>query len=577
MKKNYILKVIPIQPLPPHSPDFFIYYSQDYIKSGSLVKIEFNKKKTIGYVIKCLPFKELKYFIKNLNFNIKSTEGILDENDYFLNYQKKLAYWISRSYYTSLAFACYLFLKNNIKLKITDESYNINKFKNSYKEILLKDENIYLLTKELPKPIFIIAPDQLYAENIYEKYKNKIENLIFLNKRTQIDKLFKKTIFENKYIYLTWKTSIFLPLLNIKSIIVLDEGNIFYKEFFKQPNLNYLDIIKKTAKILSLNVVYISKLPTLKSITKFKPIIEKINFNKIETLEELKQIIYENKITKIYVPHKSLAYKLYCLNCNYEAICNKCNNLLTVLDKYLFCRFCHKLYELNHVCPKCKKEELSVKGWGGLWLKKYLDHLNIKSYYIQTKNDLEKLIKRNNIYDYKVIIGSWYLLKIYHHTEASVFINFDKSFYNNEHINKEISIRIAHFLYHSSNQLFIHTKLDEKSLEKIKNGNILKEIILERKEKKLPPFWNNIKILSSLKNLEDLKRRLIYIKNSLEKRLFLSNKKFFLYGPFLDRIYKNKNRYQAFILLKVPYNTNLKKLLDDIKYIEKIEIENISF
>jgi len=577
MKKNYILKIIPIQPLPPNSSDFFIYYSHEYVKSGALVKIDFNKKKTIGYVIKCLPLSEVKYLIKDLNFNIKSIEKILDENDYLLAYQKKLAYWLSRTYYTSLSFACYLFLKNNIRLKIKDELLYKDKPKNRYKEFFLKDEDFFSLIEKLPHPIFIFAPDQFYAENIYQIYKQTIKNLILIKTTKDMGEILKKTFFEKDYIYLGSKTHIFLPLLNISSIIVLDEGNIFYKEFFKQPYLNYLDIIKKACKILNLNLVYISKLPSLKNIIKFKPSFEKINFGKIEKLKDLIQVINEYKTTKVYISHKNLAHKLFCLNCNYEAVCPKCNNTLNVINKFLFCKFCCKSYKLKNICPKCKNKELSISGWGGLWLKKYFDNLKIKSYYIQTKNDLKNLLKENDLYNYKVIMGSWYLLKIYQHTDAAVFLNFDKYFYSQEYINKEVGIRILNFLYHSSRKLFIQTKLDDEIIEKIKNGDILKEIIVERKEKKMPPFWNNIKISSLLKDLEKLKKRLIYIKNTLEKRLFLLNQEFYIYGPFLDRIYKKKNRYQAFILLKIPYDINLKKILEGIKYIEKIEVENASF
>jgi primosomal protein N' len=116
----------------------------------------------------------------------------------------------------------------------------------------------------------------------------------------------------------------------------------------------------------------------------------------------------------------------------------------------------------------------------------------------------------------------------------------------------------------------VQTKFNDEILEKIKNGEIVKDIIDERKENFLPPFSRIIKLIGRLKNLEELNKRLLEVKENLNNRKILFNKRIEISGPFLERIPMRIKRYQMFLVLKLENSIDLKKFLKDIKYIEEI-------
>jgi primosomal protein N' len=158
-------------------------------------------------------------------------------------------------------------------------------------------------------------------------------------------------------------------------------------------------------------------------------------------------------------------------------------------------------------------------------------------------------------------------------TDAGIFINFDFSMHSSNPFLKEKYLRILNDLKNSVSDLYLHSNLPEETLEKIKNFSILKEIIEERKNQKLPPFYKVVKLISRLRNLELLNKRLLQAKELLNKNKLFQNVDIEIYGPFLERIPMKIKRFQLFLLLKTKGDINLKKLLEGVNYIEEIRAD----
>lgn len=562
-QKNYILKIIPLQPLPPETPDFFLYFSNKKISNNSLVRIDFQNRELVGYVLETLKISESKYLIKNLNYQLKPIKEIISEQAPLTEIQKKLAFKISRRYYLSLAHSFYLFLGfyKNFNFPVNNLIFKKNKFS----LILEKEIPINLINN---KKTLIICPTMEEAKIFYHKLKNKIKNLVYLNSLNNTNKYLN--YFNKKNNFIGSKNSIFLPWSDIEMIIVLNQGSIFYKEFFKTPKINYLEIIEDYAKLLSCQLIYVDNFYTLDNYLKLKDKIDlpKLDFSILKDIQQIIKLIQEKDKSKIFILQKNLGRKLVCLNCYSQIKCPNCQSYLNVAEEELYCHYCFKRFKLFNNCPKCGENKLSIKTVGKQWLKKFLFNNKISFYEIDNERDLKKF-KKMNLTKY-VIIGSWHILNL--PSNYSFFINFDTGFFSENLFLKEKYLRLAHQLSNSSEKIFINTNLPKNFLQKIKNGSIIEDLIKERKFNNLPPFCYQIKLVSRLSNLQELNKRLITIKEILKDRA--KGEKIEILGPFMENLWKLKKRFQLYILIKSNKYLNLKKFLENIKYIEEIKFDD---
>ena len=572
MSKISILKIIPIEELPFASPDYFVYFSTFEVNKGAIVKCPLKNKEVYGYVFEKLSLKETKQFLKEIDYQIKSIKEVYLKDPFISNLQEDLAKWLSRNYGISLAHAFSFFL--NYFKKIKDYPLPVLEKSEKFKKIYLKN-----LTDEIfkEKPILILTPTEAYAKYLYEKLNNKIDDLILFDldlKKEKFNEFIQSILKKEEKVYIGSKNSIFLPWQKLKAVIVYKEGDIFYKEFFKIPYFNYINIIEKFAKLLKTKLILIDEFPSLKTIVDFhitQP-IEKINFEKFSSVFEIDQILEKYKTVKIFVPTKLTAKILICAVCFYEFQCPKCNYPLNIYENSAFCRICFKNYKIENKCPNCASNDLLVKGIGANWLKKYLEKEGYFVYMINKEEDIKKFLKEN--YRNYILIGSLYILNPFlPKTDAGIFINFDFSMHSSNPFLKEKYLRILNELKNSVSDLYLHSNLSEEILEKIKNFSILKEIIEERKNQKLPPFYKVVKLISRLRNLELLNKRLLQAKELLNKNKLFQNVDIEIYGPFLERIPMKIKRFQLFLLLKTKGDINLKKLLEGVNYIEEIRAD----
>lgn len=576
MEEIKLIETIPIEPLPLDSPDFFLYFSTIPVAKGNIIQINLKEKKTYGYVYKVRDLKETKQMLKKLNFSIKPLNEIIINKKVLTPIQEKLAFWLAKNYCLSLPHAFYFFLKFFKKMTVVNDAQEeigtrfIKKIKKS------------LATTDLKKlPLLVLTPLEDHAFLVYEKLKREFvepEKVILIDleeKRKVFNKIIEAILKKERFLFVGSKNCLFLPWLKLNQIIVIEEGDIFYKEYFKSPYFNYLNIIEKLAKFLKTELLLISDLPSFKTIVSSKTYQQDFSSFKIENIEnfgsifELERIIRNYKKVKIFSPLKILSKKLRCQICFYEFLCSKCNFPLSIYENNAYCRVCFRKYSLENKCPHCGSNDIYVGGVGAGWIKRYLEKMGYYVWFIEDKEAVKKFLKK--IPERYILLGSYSLLNPYlPFVDASIFINFDQIFYTLNPFLKEKYLRIALNLAKNSSILYLHCR-QEEIIKKILNGSIVEEILEERKRGKLPPYSRLIKIISRLKNLEKLNQRLIELRNLIEKN-FLKNE-LEVSGPFLERIPLKKRRYQMFLLLRLYKEINLKNILKDIPYIEEIRAD----
>lgn len=571
MKKFLIVDIIPLIRLSNKAPDFFFYFTKKRVKEGNIVQVEFKKRKIYGYVFKISPVEKRRFYLKEKELYLKPILKIVNRDPLITNNQITLAFWLKNYAAISLGAALTKFFpykklitcQFNKNLNLSDQ---LKKYKIFYKKELEKRDFSN-------KKTLIIVPQDNYLDYLSEKFG--IKNIIRAKiSEKKFFELIHKIVSKNKEVFLTTKNGVFLPWQFLDQIIVFEEGSIFYKEFFKEPYFDYRKIFLKFAEINKTNYLAIGNLPSfwlIKNLNlepKIKIDFQKINFIKFE------KEIREFKKTLIFVPQKSFTTKLICQNCHFSLNCFLCQNSLILSENNLYCYFCLKKYDLPTICPNCQQKTIFIptqKGAEAIY--NFLLKINRPALFL--KNDEKKIINLFKNSDKADLIGSLYLLNPEISGEAFFFFNFSQFYFSPDIFLKEKFLRILDFFSLRNEKIFLISEILNIEIEnKIKDGEIIKELLKEREINKLPPYKRLVILKEGSTNLQKIQNKLTEIKNNLKNK----NPHLEIIGPIFARPFKIKKRFFLELILKIEDNIdfNLKKILEDID-IEKIEIDAQTF
>ncbi len=569
MTQYFIIDIIPLIRLPANAPDSFSYFYNSKIQSGSIVLIEFKKKKVFGYVLKSEPIEKKRKFLKEVQIDLKPVLKIVNNNPLIFPYQIKLAFWLKNFYNLSLSTSLSLFFPTKKLLTYSKQKNNIK--------------------KEVNKKILIIVPQKSYLEFLKKKYP--FANLISFEKK-DFYIILEKIIGNNNDYFIGTKNSIFLPWQNLEKIIIYEEGSIFYKDFFKPPYFDYRKIFLKFAEINKIKYEIQGDLPSFDSIIRIqsntnKSIIINNTYKYIskdqcsqyqykfslKNLERINEKEFENKIkefkkTIIFVPEKTFGKKITCEFCFQSLTCSKCGKFLLLEENFLYCSYCFKKQNLPQICPFCqKKYNFFVAKKGVKAIFKFLLNLKRNVYFLEKENN--KIIKEFNEKEQIDLVGSLLLLNpLLENCESFFFYNFDEFYFLNNYFLKEKFIRILNFFKNKSLKIFLISNIVNPEIEnKIKNGEIIKDLIEERKINNLPPFKRLVILKEGSQDLKKIQKKLFFIKEKIKK----DNPDIEIFGPIFAPKFKIKNRFFLELVLKIENNLNfnLKKIL------QNIDIENI--
>ena len=546
VRKYLIVDIIPLIKLPSKAPDFFSYFSKKKIKEGSIVQVEFRKRKIYGYVAKTYPLEKRRYLLKEKIIELKPILKIINQRPLLLPSQLILAFWLKNYANLSLATALSMFFPYKKLINYQIDQNLLPKNRNNY-EILFKKE----LEKNdfYHKKTLIIVPQENYLKYLASKYE--IKNIISsqtLGKK--ILDLIPKILNKNQETFLSTKNGIFLPWQFLEQIIIYDEGSIFYKEFFKEPYFDYRKIFLKFAEINKIKYLAVSSFPSLSLIKNLnlKPKI-KINFQRIN-FNEFDEKIKEFKKTLIFVPQKTIQ-KLACEFCYFILNCQICNQPLIFEENNFFCPYCHKKYDLFKTCPRCQKEtNFLLLQNSALTIYNYLKKIKENVFFLNKES--RKIIKSFNPAETAHLIGSLSLLNPELSAEAFFFFNFSQFYLSADPFLKERFLRILEFFSSRVKNIFLISEiLNPEVEEKIKNGEILQDLLKEREINKLPPYRRIVVLKEGLTDLKKLQEKMMAIRKKLE------NKNLEIIGPIFSRPFKIKKRFFLEIILKFEENLNL--------------------
>jgi primosomal protein N' (replication factor Y) len=577
MTQYFIIDIIPLIRLPSKAPDFFSYFSKKKIRPGNIVLVEFKKRKIFGYVWQVESIEKRRKFLKEEKLELKPILKIVNHYPLIFPYQIKLAFWLKNYNNISLSTALSLFFpyKKMITLSIKD----FKKIENSAK-----------------KKTLIIVPQENYLEFLSKKYPSV--NLI-LPQRKIFFSLLGKIINYNDETFIGTKNSIFLPWQNLEKIIVYDEGSIFYKEFFKPPYFDYRKIFLKFSEINKIKYEIEGGLPSFDSITRTYADYMQTNAEsnlslrkslpagkagasslRLSVLERINEKEFENKIkefekTVVFVPEKSFGRKIICEFCFQALSCKNCGRFLALEENLVYCPYCLKKGNLPEICPFCqKKSQFIISQKGAKAIYQFLLNLNRQAYFLEKEN--KKIIQKFNKEKQSDLVGSLLLLNpLIENFSAFFFYNFDEFYLANDFFLKEKFIRILEFFKEKCQKIFLVSNIFNPQVEeKIKKGEIINDLIEERKINNLPPFKRLVILKEGSKDLKRLQEKLSLIKEKIKKE----NPEIEIFGPIFARPFKIKKRFFLELVLKIDpkLDFNLRKILKDIE-IEEIDSDALSY
>lgn len=213
-------------------PDF-----QEFIQVGMRVRILFNRRKMVGYVV---GFKEESEF-KNLN----SIISLLDSHPALTQQHFQLIQEMSKYYGCSTGEAVESFLPaclrkdRFIKFQVKDithhknlsekKVYVIHSVQNQW-EILAQEVEKYLLKHQ---SVLILVPEQTLIPVVIKQMALKKEQVVNLHQKLPVSEDVERWIkvrTQRQLIVIGTRSAVFAPVLNFGLILMLEEDNDLYKE-----------------------------------------------------------------------------------------------------------------------------------------------------------------------------------------------------------------------------------------------------------------------------------------------------------------------------------------------------------
>ncbi len=401
-------------------PDF--HEAPNKLSKGSLVEVEFNKKKLVGLVI------NIRYS-KNSNRPLKKIEKVY--KPFFYNEIIKSINFISKYSCNKKSLILKLFLSgfsNSYENKKIKSYKSVNKKPNKLSLNPQQDSAIQYLEKTNFKKFTVVLLDgvtgsgktRVYMKKAREvveagfqclilvpeiiltaQWVREIEEDYGLNALVYHSSVKKKereniwfNINQNKIkLIIGTRSALFLPFAALGLIVVDEEHDSSYKQE-DQTIINARDFSIVRAKNSGCMVILSSATPSLESyynvkLKKFKHlklpqrvnnlslpninIVDMRNEKKIisqKLLEIIRKNIKNDDQTLIFINKRGYAPFIICNNCGNTKICIRCNTSLVLHDLrnkkgYLLCHHCNYREEFKNICELCgSKDKFSYPGVG---------------------------------------------------------------------------------------------------------------------------------------------------------------------------------------------------------------------
>lgn len=414
----YYYNIIPLLKTSLDKSPCFTYESEQKIPFGSLVEIDFARKKIKGVVYNQAP--KPKFFTKPIG-KILSLSLLTPKQ---LDFAQK----ISTHYFTSLGVVLKFFIPPIAK-KLTDlKKYNSSPAKNvvltpaqqkavtsilssqSRKKFLLfgpassgKTEVIMQLVREMlaqKKQSLILIPEIFLSYQEIERYQQAFgqNECVFVHSGLAGSQLFSawEKIKSNKAkVIISTRTGIFFPYPNLGLIVLDEEQDSSHKQWDQSPRYHLRELAPWLAQYSRAKVVYASATPSLeimhrksiklislpglktKNIQVMKPTFEIVDLKKYyfknknrpiilsdEIKNAISQCLLNKKTVLVLVSRQGKSRLVICHDCHQLLKCPQCQAPLISSGENYICLHCSHKTSGFAQCPKCKSYRLKNIGFG---------------------------------------------------------------------------------------------------------------------------------------------------------------------------------------------------------------------
>ncbi len=469
------IDIIPLTKVARNKPQIFTYSNDSDLEVGSLVEINFGKKKIQGVVAR----KTTRPTFKTRPITKVIASGFLTPE------QIKLARQISTYYITSLGvvtkqfipkFAkkeidCYIKLnpeKKTLKINPTKEqlgAINAIKERDVAKPFLLfgpasagKTEVIMSAMEQTikqKKQCLLVIPEIFLSNQEIIRYKKRFPNnnvLFFHSKLKSSEVTFALNQIKAGLvnIIISTRAGLFLPFKELGLIAIDEEQDISHKQWEQSPRYHARIVAEMMTKIHKTKTIFISSTPSLES---FKKVLDKkyslLEIPRLKTKnfkiekptfilpdmrklygakggvpfsEELKseisRVLKRKKVSFILVPRRGKSKLVYCTDCKKKLQCPICNLPLVHEKKHYRCLHCsYKTSNLTQ-CPACKSFRLKDIGFGteGVsdFLKKHYPSAKIEfidNATFEKTSERESLFNRLVSNEIDILVGTYSIAK----------------------------------------------------------------------------------------------------------------------------------------------------------------------
>ncbi len=369
------------------------------------------------------------------------------------------------------------------------------------------------------KGTLIIFPNIQSIKAVYPHLKKIFGNRLFMYHDTLTEEEKVKNWFrlKNSEGTLTIGTlsSIFIPIKNLKTIIIEEEFSPSYKNL-RNPRFDVRRVAFELYRLKKdISVVYAASVPSVETyylLTKklAKPLSVKPPLEKLKvpidikdlpiTDPQIKKIIKQkNKKVLIVTNKKGYSSFLFCPRCEEEIKCSRCDAPLKIYigkNFYLQCEICGKKFQYIKECPECETP-LKEIGYGVEKVKETLEkELKEKVFLAEEKKGRVQLIT--------TLTGKDSVIDKYHYV---ININPDFHLILHDFRGMENLFRAVLYPYYKAEEKYIilsHLKKDSFPLNLITQKNFHSfylSHLKERKQLNLPPFVRIILLTFEKKNL----------------------------------------------------------------------------
>jgi len=484
-----------------------------------------------------------------------------------------------------------------LKSKIKDNTFSVNLvhgvtgsgkteiYIKLVEELLKKGNSALILVPEI-----VLTPETARRFKLYFQEQVGIWNssMTSAEKRWTWDNLINKKL----KIIVGTRSSVFLPIQKLSTIIVDEEHDASYKQSEGMPTYNARDIAIVRGQNLGIPVILGSATPSIESYYNSSsgkynfyelmerygsatyPDIKLINmFDEVDQEQIFSQNMLDNiavrlkKKEQIILLHNRRGYAsvLYCLDCGYIFTSSKTSVPLTYHRAYnqLLCHHTEERYSIPKQCVECNSDKLQLKGVGTEQIEdeinQFFPHARISRFDADStskKNAYKEILKDFEEYKADILIGTQMVSKgfDFHNVTLVGVLNADIGLFSPDFRSGE---RIFQLLYQVCGRSGRGDKKGKAIIQSFntKDPYILSSSIMDTKkyynilladrlELDYPPFSKIVRILLKGENLKEVQKSMNPIINFLHKNNFTT------LGPTLAPIEKINNFYRYHIIIK---------------------------